>query len=115
MENTAPTTVTIDVLLPYPDTPVYHEAKANGTLVGDWAPDMTEYPWVRLPWVRERADLERARTWATNRVFFRPFYAAQFVKMIAQARNRTLAAYMAQETKLAILPTPEVSSRAIGW
>ncbi len=113
--RTKPTTLTIDVLLPYPDTPVYHEARADGTLVGDWSPDMQEYPWVRLPWVRERADLERARAWAMNRVFFRPFYASQFVSMIVRARNRTLAQYMAQETKLALMPQYDVSSRAIGW
>lgn len=110
-----PTTLTIDVLLPYPDTPVYHEAKADGTLVGDWAPDMPEYPWVQLPWVRTREDLEKARSWAMNRVFFRPFYASQFVSMIAKARNGTLARYLAQETRSALMPQPDVSSRAIGW
>ncbi|MFT7621640.1 MAG: anaerobic magnesium-protoporphyrin IX monomethyl ester cyclase [Myxococcota bacterium] len=113
--KTKPTTLTIDVLLPYPDTPVYHEAKANGTLMGEWAPDMPEYPWVKLPWVRTREDLEKARAWAMNRVFFRPFYAGQFVSMIAKARNRHLAKYMAQETKLALFPRFEESSRAIGW
>jgi radical SAM superfamily enzyme YgiQ (UPF0313 family) len=110
-----PTTLTIDVLLPYPDTPVYKEAKANGTLVGDWSPDMTEYPWVRLPWVRRREDLEEARSWAVNRVFFRPFYAKQFLHMVVQARNATLARYMAQETRLALRPKFHVPSRAIGW
>lgn len=113
--KTRPTTLTLDVLLPYPDTPVYHEAKANDTLVGDWSPDMTEYPWVRLPWVRRREDLEQARTWAMNRIFFTPFYARQFVSMIVGARNTTLAKYMAQETRLAIMPQWHVSSRAIGW
>lgn len=113
--RTKPTTLTIDVLLPYPDTPVYHEAKAAGTLVGDWAPDMPEYPWVRLPWARCREDLEKARSWAMNRVFFRPFYAGQFVSMIVRARNRTLAKYMAQETRLALLPRLDIPSRSIGW
>lgn len=113
--KTKPTTLTIDVLLPYPDTPVYQEAKAAGTLVGDWSPHMTEYPWVKLPWVQKREDLEKARTWAMNRVFFRPFYAGQFVSMILKARNRTLARYMLQETRLALLPRPKVPSRAIGW
>ncbi len=113
--KTKPTTLTIDVLLPYPDTPVYHEAKADGTLVGEWHPDMTEYPWVRLPWTRTREDLEKARTWAMNRVFFRPFYAGQFVSMIARGANRHLAKYMVQETKLALFPRHDEASRAIGW
>ena len=113
--KTKPTTVTIDVLLPYPDTPVYHEAKADGSLVGDWSPDMPEYPWVKLPWVRNREELEKARSWAMNRVFFRPFYAWQFVSMIASARNRKLAEYMAQETRLSLFPKHDEASRAIGW
>ncbi len=110
-----PTTLTIDVLLPYPDTPVYHEAKADGTLVGEWSPDMPEYPWVRLPWVRQREDLEAARTWAMNRVFFRPHYVRQFGSMIARGMNRQLAGYLAQETWLAVRPKLSVPSRAIGW
>jgi len=113
--KTKPTTVTIDVLLPYPDTPVYHEAKADGSLVGDWSPNMPEYPWVKLPWVRSREELEQARSWAMNRVFFRPFYAWQFVSMIASARNRKLAEYMAQETRLSLFPKYDEASRAIGW
>ena len=107
--------MTIDVLLPYPDTPVYHEAKADGSLVGDWSPNMPEYPWVKLPWVRNREELEQARSWAMNRVFFRPFYAWQFVSMIASARNRKLAEYMAQETRLSLFPKHDEASRAIGW
>ena len=113
--KTKPTTLTIDVLLPYPDTPVYKEAREAGTLVGDWSPHMSEYPWVKLPWVREREDLEKARSWAMNRVFFRPFYAKQFVSMIVRARNKQLARYLAQETKLAILPKFHIPTRAIGW
>ncbi len=76
---------------------------------------MTEYPWVRLPWTQSREDLEQARSWAMNRIFFRPFYAAQFVRMIAGARNMMLAKYMAQETKLALLPNFSLPTRAIGW
>jgi len=113
--RTKPTTLTIDVLLPYPDTPVYKEAKANGTLVGDWSPEMTEYPWVQLPWVRQREDLELARTWAMNKVFFRPFYMKQFGQMIVRARNALLAKYMMQETRLAIAPKLHIPSRSIGW
>ena len=113
--RTKPTTLTIDVLLPYPDTPVYHEAKADRLLVGDWSPDMPEMPWVRLPWTRCREDLEKARTWAMNRVFFRPFYAWQFMSMIGRAGNRHLARYMAQETRLAVAPRFDISSRSIGW
>ena len=113
--KTRPTTLTIDVLLPYPDTPVYHEAKADGTLVGEWSPQMTEYPWVRLPWIRRREELEAARTWAMNRVFFRPHYVKEFGSMIARGLNTTLFRYMLQETKLAVTPQFDRASRAIGW
>jgi anaerobic magnesium-protoporphyrin IX monomethyl ester cyclase len=43
-----PTAVKFYVLSPLPQTRVYEDAKADGSLVGDWAPD-AETPWVRLP------------------------------------------------------------------
>jgi anaerobic magnesium-protoporphyrin IX monomethyl ester cyclase len=113
--KTKPTTLTIDVLLPYPDTPVYHEAIAAGTLVGEWSPHMPEYPWVRLPWIRRRDDLERARAWAMNRVFFRPHYMGQFATMITRGMNAHLGRYLVQETKLALAPQFDLATRAIGW
>jgi radical SAM superfamily enzyme YgiQ (UPF0313 family) len=42
-----PTAVKFYVLSPLPQTQVYEEAKANGTLVGDWGTS-DETPWVRL-------------------------------------------------------------------
>jgi radical SAM superfamily enzyme YgiQ (UPF0313 family) len=42
-----PTAVKFYVLSPLPQTRVYEEAKANGTLVGDWT-TADETPWVRL-------------------------------------------------------------------
>ena len=46
----------IPVLYPLPTTPVYEEAKRNGTLMGDWDVDGS-YPWVKLPWANARADI----------------------------------------------------------
>jgi radical SAM superfamily enzyme YgiQ (UPF0313 family) len=49
--------VNMSVLYPLPGTAVYDEAKENGSLVGDWRVNAPE-PWVKLPWVREKATLE---------------------------------------------------------
>lgn len=45
-----PTAVAIEVLYPLPTTRVYNEAKANGTLVGDWNVE-EQRPYVKLPWL----------------------------------------------------------------
>ena len=47
----------IPVLYPLPSTPVYEEAKREGTLQSDWDVNGT-YPWVKLPWTNSKADLE---------------------------------------------------------
>ncbi len=46
----------VPVLYPLPSTPVYEEAKRNGTLQGDWDLDGPD-PWVKLPWARSREDI----------------------------------------------------------
>ena len=70
-----PTAVKFYVLTPLPQTRVYEDAKAAGTLVGDW--DGSEQtPWVRLP---EFADLETMQAIAKRmylRTLLQPFRAA---------------------------------------
>jgi len=46
----------VPVLYPLPSTPVYEEAKRNGTLQGDWDTEGTQ-PWVKLPWTESYRDL----------------------------------------------------------
>ena len=48
-----PTAVNFGVLMPYPCTTVYQQAKDAGTLVSDWWPD-APVPFVRLPWASDR-------------------------------------------------------------
>jgi radical SAM superfamily enzyme YgiQ (UPF0313 family) len=99
-----PTTANVAALRPYPGTPVYLEAEAAGTLAGDWAPDMEEYPWVRLPWTRTRADLEGLVRRMTRRVYFRPHYAWGFGRMIVEGANWMLARYAVQEAGKVLFP-----------
>jgi len=94
-----PTTAQLALLRPYPKTVAYEEAKAKGTLVGDWSIHSDDYPWVKLPWVQTRADLERVLHRAVRKIYYRPYYVLQFGSMILAGANLTLARYALQETR----------------
>jgi radical SAM superfamily enzyme YgiQ (UPF0313 family) len=98
-----PTTAQIALLRPYPHTKVYREAKESGTLRGEWGVHSDEYPWVKLPWVETRRDLERCVHKAVRRIYCRPYYIWQFGKMIFAGANMTLARYALRETRKTIL------------
>ena len=97
-----PTTANIGSLIPYPGTAVYDEAKANGTLVGDWSVNNDTIPWVKLPWTKSYADLQAMTQWAKNKVYFRPYYMYNFAKEIINSRNIWLAKYTLQEAAKSI-------------
>jgi len=87
------------VFRPYPGTPAYEEARDAGTLVGDWGPRMTHFPWVRLPWMHARADLEAAVRRANRRLYVHPHYAVAFGRDILREANWTMARYAWQEAR----------------
>jgi len=92
-----PATAQIALLRPYPQTQVYQEAREAGTLEGGWGARSVAYPWVRMPWAPTREALEKVVRAAARRVYWRPYYAWQFGKMILSGLNVTLARYAAQE------------------
>ena len=92
-----PTTVNLVALVPFPNTRVYEEAKEQGMLVGDWDPRTGYVPWVRLPWMKTRDDLDQAARLARRRVYFRLYYAAVFAREIVKNLNVPLALYAKQE------------------
>jgi radical SAM superfamily enzyme YgiQ (UPF0313 family) len=92
-----PTTAGFAVLIPYPGTAVYEEARVNGTLVGDWSPDGGAVPWVRLPWTPSYADLLAARRAVLRRVYWRPHYLIAYGRAVLGGANWMLARYAAQE------------------
>jgi len=63
-----PTAVNFGVLVPYPRTTVYAEAKKQGTLINDWTRD-GKRPFVRLPWTSDPGVL-----WDHVRDIRRSFY-----------------------------------------
>ena len=66
-----PTAMNMHALVPFPGTPVYEEAKMNGTLVGDWTIHGS-LPYVKLPWMDDRSTLlERVRR-ITRRYYTNP-------------------------------------------
>ena len=95
--STRPTTVNVVPLVPFPNTQVYHLAKDEGMLVGDWDPRTGYVPWVRLPWMKTREDLDRAARVARRQVYFRPYYVAVFAREVVKNMNLPLALYAKQE------------------
>lgn len=69
LRKAKPTAINMSVLVPFPGTPVYAEAKANGTLVGDWTIDGPT-PFVKLPWTDNREVL-----WEIQRGIVRRYYS----------------------------------------
>ncbi len=92
-----PTTANILRLIPYPETTVYEEAKAENTLVGEWSADASFIPWVKLPWISSLADLENETQRAINKVYLRPHYFFQFAGEVLKNANGMLARYAVQE------------------
>ncbi|MCM8786786.1 MAG: B12-binding domain-containing radical SAM protein [Candidatus Omnitrophica bacterium] len=92
-----PTTASINILVPYPGTSVYEEAKATKSLMGDWSLEYKFTPWVKLAWTRSYEDLKKALKWVKKKVYLRPYYVYNFSKEIAQNLNTTLAKYAIQE------------------
>jgi radical SAM superfamily enzyme YgiQ (UPF0313 family) len=88
-----PSTVNLAVLRPYPNTDAYRLAASCGDLVGDWAPDAPELPWIRLPWAPDKKILDDVCRKAKRRVYFTPHYAAAFANQIIRHANWKLARY----------------------
>jgi anaerobic magnesium-protoporphyrin IX monomethyl ester cyclase len=80
LRKARPTAVNMGVLVPYPGTPVYEEAKENGTLTGDWSVDGPQ-PFVQLPWADRPAVL-----WKQASRMLRSFYSHPAVAF-SLARN----------------------------
>ena len=92
-----PATANVGVLRPYPRTPVWDLAEEQGTLVGDWHPDATEVPWIRLPWIQHRSQLDDICRKAMRRIYVSPHYIASFVRQVVGGANPTLGRYALQE------------------
>jgi anaerobic magnesium-protoporphyrin IX monomethyl ester cyclase len=81
----------IPVLYPLPGTKVYEEAKANGTLRGDWTVE-GQWPWVKLAWTETRDQLEREAARMSNTLQRDPAYVVYFLRHhIRLMRGRHLA------------------------
>lgn len=97
-----PTTANVAVLRPYPQTPAYIVAKEEGSLVGEWSPEADEFPWVRLPWAREKLVLDETVKKMMRKIYFRPYYVASFGKDVTLNMNFLLLRYALQEARKVI-------------
>jgi anaerobic magnesium-protoporphyrin IX monomethyl ester cyclase len=66
-----PTVINSGVLFPLPCTEVYDEAKAAGTLVGDWSIDGCP-PYVKLPWIDDISQLWEIAAHMDSRFYSHP-------------------------------------------
>jgi anaerobic magnesium-protoporphyrin IX monomethyl ester cyclase len=76
-----PTAINMSVMFPLPDTPVYDQAREQGTLIGDWDVKGTR-PWIKLPWTEDRATLWRIRNRLHRKFLLNPvviFNALRFM------------------------------------
>jgi len=101
-----PTTANLNILVPYPGTDVYKEAKENGTLVGEWSVENSFIPWVKLPWIKSYSHLETVARKARSRVYYRPHYMMSFTKEILCNFNGALACYAFQEARKTLSRLP---------
>ncbi len=97
IKKNRPGTVNMAVIRPYPKTVAYEIAKQEGTLTGQWRPDMDDTPWIKLPWVSEISDLYRICERIKREIYFTPYYMASFAGHIIKEANPTLARYALQE------------------
>lgn len=88
-----PTTASINILIPYPGTSVYYEAKQEKLLVGDWNLENNFTPWVRLSWIKSYQQLQDIFRWVKNKVYYRPYYIRNFTKEIFYNFNPLLFRY----------------------
>jgi anaerobic magnesium-protoporphyrin IX monomethyl ester cyclase len=97
IQKTKPTTAGVGILRPYPGTVLYDQAKADGTLVGDWSTHDPHPPWVKLPWIDSYEDLVRLMKEVMRRIYWRPYYAWAYGKRVVSNANWMMARYAAQE------------------
>ena len=79
LKKACPSTMLTSAMMPWPCTPVFDEAKSNGTLVGKWSPD-TPPPYIKLPWMNDYSTLKRRSHQVTNRFYRDPRVMAGLVK-----------------------------------
>jgi anaerobic magnesium-protoporphyrin IX monomethyl ester cyclase len=92
-----PTTAGVGILRPYPGTALYDQAKAEGTLMGEWSAHEPKAPWVKLPWVDSYQDLVKILKKVMRRIYWRPYYAWLYGKRIVTNANWIMAQYALQE------------------
>lgn len=92
-----PTTASITALMPYPGTRAYNEAKANGVLMGEWSTASASKPWVKLPWLNSKEELEDIVKHIKKRVYYRPFYISNFARQVFGNLDFNLGKYIIQE------------------
>jgi len=71
---------------PFPGTMDYEIAKADGMLVGDYAP-YEPRPWMRLPWMEDISELHACSKWAYESYYRRLSYVKKYVKSVLRDRN----------------------------
>ncbi|MBZ0274385.1 B12-binding domain-containing radical SAM protein [bacterium] len=106
--RTKPDAVSLQILKPYLGTEVYEQAKANGTLVGSWDPNVPDWPWVRLPWTESRDDLVRYGKKFYRKSYLRGRNAVRYPARMIKNANMRMFQYAVQTLDDILRPTPKV-------
>jgi radical SAM superfamily enzyme YgiQ (UPF0313 family) len=77
-----PTAINLGVMYPLPSTQVYDQAKADGTLVGDWDINGTR-PWIKLPWIDDAKTLFRRRHKIHRKFILHPIVLLNVARALA--------------------------------
>ncbi|MCZ7584546.1 MAG: B12-binding domain-containing radical SAM protein [Deltaproteobacteria bacterium] len=104
---TKPDAVSLQILKPYLGTEVYEQAKADGTLVGSWDPDVPDWPWVRLPWTESRDDLVKWGRVFYRKTYLRTRYAIAFPARIIKNANMRMFQFAMQSLDDILRPAPK--------
>jgi anaerobic magnesium-protoporphyrin IX monomethyl ester cyclase len=81
-----PTAVNLSIMYPFPNTIVYNQAKAEGTLMNDWNIDGA-HPWIKLPWINEKKELEQYRKDVLRRYLLNPIVIFNVIRLILIKSN----------------------------
>lgn len=85
-------------VIPYPGTEMYHRAKANDTLVGDWHRNRP-MPYVKLPWLHSKQQALDMVSDAYRQFYYRPTYALHYMFRLLKRRNFNQLRYSIQNIR----------------
>ena len=96
IERYLPHTFNIGILVPIPGTPIYEEAKKDGSIRGEWSTRVSTYPFVVSDVWTEREKLSKYLNKRLRKSRRNPKYILQTLKLVMGMKNIRLFVYGVQ-------------------